>query len=63
MLTMTRDLAHAAAWDAANRLMRQKNLTAWDEECADKAVETFHRLYAHSFLKSINNGQCPECDQ
>lgn len=61
-VVMTRDLAHAAGTDAANRLMRQKGLRAWDDDCLLKAAETFHRLYACAFLKSINCGQCPECE-
>lgn len=62
-ITMTRELAFAASTDAANRLMRKKGLKAWDEECADMAVASFHRLYAHNFLKSINHGKCPECHE
>jgi hypothetical protein len=60
MIKMTQELAHAAGWDAANRLMRKKRLDAWDDECARVAVETFHRVYGHDLLVSIY-GHCPEC--
>lgn len=62
MIVMTEKLAHSAGWDAANRLMRAKGIARWDEECWNVAAETFHRLYGCQFIKSINNGICPECN-
>ena len=62
MITMTYNLAIACGWDAANRLMQTKKLTAWDRDCADEAAETFHRVYGHAYLKQLF-GKCPECDE
>jgi len=42
---LTRDLAWAAATDAANRRMRQQGRTAWDEDDYALAVATLSRLW------------------
>ena len=36
--------AMAAGYDAADKLMKDKGLDAWDEECATLAVNVFNRL-------------------
>lgn len=41
----TRDLAYAAATDAANRQMQKAGRTAWSREDADLATDEFRRLY------------------
>jgi hypothetical protein len=38
------DVAHAAAWDAANKQMRAAGRTAWSEEDYDYACVMFDRL-------------------
>lgn len=44
-LTMTRDLAWAAAMDEANRSMRRGGRKAWSREDYNVAVDTFNRLW------------------
>lgn len=44
-MRLTRDLAWAAATDAANRQMRKAGRTAWSEADYDLAVTTFNRLW------------------
>jgi hypothetical protein len=38
------DVAHAAAWDAANNQMHAAGRTAWSAEDYDYAVQVFDRL-------------------
>jgi hypothetical protein len=45
MMTITHKLAMAAAWDAAERLMRERSLSQWDADCYNRACETFNRLW------------------
>ena len=45
MITMTYKLAHAAAWDAADRLQHELSLKAWNAACASRFCETFNRLW------------------
>jgi hypothetical protein len=44
-ITMTRQLAHAAATDHANRRMRAGGRTAWDVDDYNAAVAEFNRLW------------------
>jgi hypothetical protein len=44
-MTITRQIAWAAATDAANRSMRLDGRTAWNEDDYDVAAETFRRLW------------------
>jgi len=40
----TQAIAHAAGWDAGNRVMRAAGRTAWNEDDWDAACEVFNRL-------------------
>lgn len=42
---MTRDIAQAVSWDAANRSMRTAGRKTWNEEDADVAAAEFNRLW------------------
>jgi len=44
-MKMTRELAWAAATDAANISARKANRSVWSEEDYNTAVETFNRLW------------------
>jgi len=44
VIKTTYSLAMTVAKDAANRLMKKKGLKAWDQECKEKAAETFYNL-------------------
>ena len=48
MITMTYKIAHAAGWDAGNKLMRELSLTAWNETCFIQCVEVFNKLWPDS---------------
>ena len=41
---LTRDLAHAAAWDEGNRSMRLAGRDKWSEDDYNAAVREFNRL-------------------
>lgn len=45
VITLTRDLAWAAATDAGNRRMRKAGRTAWSEEDYGVATREFDRLW------------------
>jgi len=45
MITITRKLAYAAAWDAGNRSMRAAGRTVWSCEDFAACVEEFYRLW------------------
>lgn len=45
MITMTREIAWAAAWDAGNRHMRQGGRTRWNKSDYNAAVREFNRLW------------------
>ena len=45
MITMTYDLAMAAATDAANRRMRGEGRTRWNEEDWDEMCRVFYELF------------------
>ncbi|HZL50875.1 MAG TPA: hypothetical protein VFC37_07990 [Terracidiphilus sp.] len=44
-MTLTREIAQAAGWDAANRAMRAGGRKAWSEEDANIAWREFGRLW------------------
>ena len=44
-LIMDYQLAHAAAWDAGNRSMRQAGRDQWDKVDYQACVKEFERLY------------------
>lgn len=44
-LTMTPQIARAAAWDAANRNMRKNGRKVWNEEDYNVAVAEYDRLW------------------
>jgi hypothetical protein len=44
MITITYEIAMAAAWDAANRSMRLNGRLVWSVEDYTAAVDEFHRL-------------------
>lgn len=44
-IILTRDLAAAAAWDAANRAMRNGGRTAWNRNDANVNAREFARLW------------------
>lgn len=48
MITMTYDLAMAAAWDAANRSMRKAGRKVWSVDDYNAAVDEFYRLMPKS---------------
>ena len=45
-IKLTRAMAHAAAWDEANRHMRKAGRSAWDESDYNVAVRKFNELSA-----------------
>lgn len=45
MMAMTYKIAHAAGWDAGNKLMRELGLTAWNEDCLVRASEVHNALW------------------
>ena len=44
-IPLTYELAHAAAWDEANRQMRANGRNTWDEDDYNRACEVFNRLW------------------
>ena len=44
-MQITRDIARAAAWDAANRQMRKAERNVWNEDDYILACEEFARLW------------------
>lgn len=68
-IKMTRQLAHAAGWDAGNRAMRAGGHTSWSEEDYEAVLEEFRRLWpncphgcepqncCHCFTTLDNNGR------
>lgn len=42
---ITREIAHAASWDAGNRSMRSAGRTAWSEDDYNAAVAEYNRLW------------------
>lgn len=44
-VTLTRELAHASAWDAGNRSMRAAGRTVWTSADYNACVAEFHRLW------------------
>lgn len=45
MLTLTKEIAFAAAQDAGNRHMRQHGRTSWNEDDYDVACDEYNRLW------------------
>ncbi len=60
-IELTRELAVAAGWDAANRSMRAAGRKIWTEDDADIAAEEFNRLWPLCPHK-IEPGECWICD-
>jgi hypothetical protein len=58
---MTREIAQAAGWDAANRSMRAGGRTAWNEDDADIAANEFNRLWLLC-PHGVEPGKCWMCD-
>ena len=44
-ITMTRELARAASWDAANRNMKKHGRKKWNQEDYNTAVTEYDRLW------------------
>lgn len=56
LITLSRDLAWAAAQDAGCRAMRKANRTAWNVDDYNEAIRTFNRVWPE-------NGNLPERKQ
>jgi len=62
-ITLTRGLAQAASWDAANRAMRAGGRKAWDEDDAIVAAHEFNRLWPTCCHHIEPEDCCPTCDE
>lgn len=60
-IVLTREIAQAASWDAANRSMRAGGRKAWDEEDADVAAREFNRLWPLCPHRIEPEGFCFHC--
>lgn len=45
MIKMTRDLAFAASWDAANRNIKKNKRKKWNKEDYNVGVEVYDKLW------------------
>ena len=63
LIVMTREIAQAASWDAANRSMRAAGRTAWDEDDANVAWAEFNRLWPLCEHKIEPESYCYFCEQ
>jgi hypothetical protein len=45
MTQITYAIAHAAAWDSANRRAKKEGRTVWNEDDYNHAVDEFNRLW------------------